>query len=50
MELNLKQFRNIYSEYRKLTTDYFVYNIFMQVFKIDSNLFAFYCQKVWDVY
>lgn len=31
-------------------TDYFEYNIFMQLFKTDSNLFAFYSQKVWDIY
>lgn len=46
MELSLKQFRNIYFEYRKLVTDYFVYNIFMQRFKIDdSKLFAFIARK-----
>lgn len=45
MELSLKQFRNIYFEYRKLMTDYFVYNIFMQRFKIDSKLFAFIARK-----
>lgn len=50
MKLGLKQFRNIYFEYRKLMADYFVYNIFMQIFKIDSNLFAFCCQKVCDTY